>query len=194
MTKTHHNQINKYFFKKSPSGATAGDSRETQSLGSNTSFWRLHCLSFLGEKYFPAQRERERMLRREAALAWALVVVKLSRTPCGSWARQPSHVPGSLFVGNGLHTPRVSLSPTEKIPEAGGQGRAWTQRQGKISQGRAVQLRGGSGLPQGIHTTGALSSLWNRNPQQAEDVSDLYSGGDWYSCSVTKSSPPLCNL
>ena len=73
------------------------------------------------------------MLRREAALAWALVVVKLSRAPWGSGARQPFHVPCSLFVGNRLHTPRASLGPTEKIPEAGGQGRAWTQRQGKSS-------------------------------------------------------------
>ena len=67
----------------------------------------------------------------------------------------------SLFVGNGLHTPQASLSPTEKVPTVGDQGRARMQREGKSSQETAVQLWGSSGLSPGTHPTVSQSSLQN---------------------------------
>ena len=89
----------------------------------------------------------------------------------------------SLSVGNGLHTPRASLSPTEKIPTVGDQGRAARKQQ--CSFGEALVCLQG-------HTRPYLRALYRT--EQVEDVSDLHSGEDWHSCSVAKSSPTLCNL
>ena len=87
--------------------------------------------------------------------------MKPSRTVWDSWAQKPFCVPHSLFVGNRLQPPWLSLSSKGQIQRAANQGREGMQTREEQPRNNSAALGQGPGSPQRIHITISLSSLQN---------------------------------